>query len=153
MSAKSPQRPESATSELLPDYLPLITDGMELIAGQQANTALEVGLDTDLVLDRACVFAIIDCPRGSIKDTDLSIDKDRHLLHRGEPVEYGYAVFSLRSTKIKPDFGAIPELRNRYAVFQAAIKVGNKLEARDALTAFRLAALLRQISRFTTPSC
>jgi hypothetical protein len=122
-------------------FLPLITEGMDLIAGQQANTALEVGLDTDITLDKASVSAIIDCAHGTLNSANLSLDKDFRLLHGKEEVEHGYAVFSLRMSKTKPDYGEIPDLQEKYAAFQTALKKGNKLEAKDALTAFRLAAV------------
>jgi hypothetical protein len=44
-------------------------------------------------------------------------------------------------SKTKPDYGEIPDLQEKYAAFQAALKKGNKLDTRDALTAFRLAAV------------
>ncbi|MCV9947457.1 hypothetical protein [Rhizobium sp. BT-175] len=122
-------------------FLPLITEGMDLLAGQQGNTVLEVGLDTDFTPERGCIAAIVDCPKGKLQSDKLTIDKDRRLLHDGNEVTYGYAVFSIRVSKTKPDYGEIPDLRDRYGAFQAAVRRGNKLEARDALTAFRLACI------------
>ena len=50
-------------------------------------------------------------------------------------------MFSIRRTLQKADYGEIPELNERYAAVQVAIK-GNKIkDAQDALTAFRLAAV------------
>ena len=122
-------------------FLPLLTEGMDLIAGQQADTALEVGLDTDQVPDTTCLSAIIDCESGSLDPTELSVNSDRHLFYRGRDIGRGYALFSLRASKTKPDFGELPDLRARYADFQSQLRSGDKSKARDALTAFRLTAI------------
>ncbi len=122
-------------------FLPLITEGMDLLAGQAGDTILEVGLDGDFTPERGCVAAIIDCPKGTLNPDKLTIDVNRQLLHDGNEVTYGYAVFSIRASRTKPDYGEIPELRDRYSAFQAAVRSGKKLEARDALTAFRLACI------------
>jgi len=122
-------------------FLPLITEGMDLIAGQRQDTALEVGVDTDLNLVSGCVAAIVDRPKGSIDTAKLSLDKDRKLLLDGNTLDCGYAVFSLRAVEQKPDYGEIPELRARYAVMQSAISNGKQKDAQDALASFRLAAI------------
>ncbi len=122
-------------------FVPLITEGMDLIAGQVQDTALEVGVDTDLTLTTGSVAAIIARPKGSINPVKLSLDGDRRLLLDGEPLDCGYATFSLRRTLVKSDYGEIPELKERYAAIQSAIKSNKEKDARDALTAFRLAAI------------
>lgn len=122
-------------------FVPLISDGMDLLAGQAQDTALEVGLDTDMHLDTGRVSAIIARPKGSIDRSKLSLDEDRTLLLDGVPLECGYAVFSVRRTLEKADYGEIPQLRDRYAAFQAAIRGDRAKDAQDALTAFRLEAL------------
>jgi len=122
-------------------FVPLITEGMDLVAGQLQDTALEVGVDIDLTLATSCVAAIIARPKGSIDPAKLSLDEDRRLLLDGKLLDCGYVVFSLRRTPIKSDYGEIPELKERYAAFQSAIKGGKMMDARDALTAFRLTTI------------
>lgn len=122
-------------------FVPLITEGMDLISGQQQDTELEVGIDTDITLSKSFVAAIIALPKGSIDATKLSLDEDRRLLIDGKSLECGYAVFSLRRKQNKSDYGEIPELKARYEEFQKAIKGGKLMDAKNALTAFRLAAI------------
>ena len=122
-------------------FLPLITEGMDLIAGQQEDTELEVGLDTDLDLQRSCVAAIIARPKGTIDPSKLRLDADRRLLTDGKLLDCGYAVFSLRRTPTKSDYGEIPELKQQYAAIQSAIQRGKMKDARDALATFRLATI------------
>lgn len=123
-------------------FLPLITEGMDLIAGQAQNTELEVGVETDLSVTEGCVMAIIACPKGSIDASKLSLDKDHKLLLDGKALEkYGYAVFSLRPAPNKIDFGVIPELKERFDTFLSAISAGKQKDAKDAREAFRLATI------------
>jgi hypothetical protein len=136
-------------------FVPLITEGMDLIAGQTQDTVLEVGIDTDLQLTansdkndkdrpatiRSGVAAIIARPKGAIASSKLSMDTDRTLLLDGKPLDCGYVVFSIRRSMEKSDFGEIPELRERYAAVVSAIKSGKQNDAQNALTAFRLAAI------------
>jgi hypothetical protein len=122
-------------------FLPLITEGMDLIAGQQQDSALEVGIETDLTIDSGCVMAIIDRPKNLIDTSKLSLDKDRKLLLNGQPLDCGYAVFSLVPRKEKSDYGEIPELKERYSAFITAIKGNKMMEAKEAMGAFRLVAI------------
>jgi hypothetical protein len=123
-------------------FLPLITEGMDLIAGQTAETAIEVGIDTDINISASGVHAIIDAPKNKINVSKLSLDPTDHkLLLDGQPLQYGYCVFSIRRVDQKADYGEIPELKERYAAFQKAIRDNKINEAKDALTAFRLAAI------------
>jgi hypothetical protein len=86
--------------------------------------------------------AIIAAPKGSIQTEKLSVDPlDHKLLLDGRELALGYCVFSIRSTAQKADFGEIPELREKYAAFQAAIRANKTKEAQEALTVFRLATI------------
>jgi hypothetical protein len=124
-------------------FLPLITDGMDLLAGQFNDTAIEVALNADIALTAGGVQAIIAAPKGeSIDVTRISLDPSDHkLLLDGRPLDRGYCVFSIRPTRQKSDYGAIPELKEKYATFQADIKANKLQDGMDALTAFRLATI------------
>lgn len=114
---------------------------MDLIAGQTEDTALEVGIETDVEPPTGCVAAIIALPKGSIDTSRLSIDSDGRLLLNGSSLECGYAAFSLRSTSQKHDYGEIPELKSRFAALVTAINNAKRKDALDALAAFRLATI------------
>lgn len=122
-------------------FIPLITEGMDLIAGQLEDTELEVGVDTDITLTDSFVAAIVALPKESFDRTKLSLDQDRRLLLDGKPLNCGYAVFSLRRSTEKSDYGEIPELNKLYGEFQSAIKKNKFVDAKDALIAFRLATI------------
>jgi len=122
-------------------FLPLIEQGMDLLTGQTSDTALEVGVDTGLTLANGCAAAIIAQPKGSVNTAKLSVDTDGSLLLDGKLIDCGYAVFSLRPKTQNPEYGGIPELKERYAAFLSAIRGGKAAEAQDALTAFRLAVV------------
>lgn len=126
-------------------FLPLITEGLDIIAGQTENSSLEVGLDTDINPTQTATYAIIDAPKDSIKVADLSLDPlDHKLLLKGQSLQRAYCVFSIRRQDQKTDYGEIPSLKEKYAALQAAIRAGKQKEAEDALTAFRLEVIASQ---------
>src|SRR3954468_18564182 len=78
-------------------FLPLITKGMDMIAGQTDDTALEVAVDTTLSLSNTGTFAIVAAPKAELDGKKFSVDpSDRKLLCNGRPLEKGYCVFSIR---------------------------------------------------------
>lgn len=122
-------------------FIPLVVDGIDLIAGAGQDTVLEVGLDKDFKLEKGCVSAIIACESSFIDKNKLTLNPDGNLLYDEKPLKYGYACFSLRVVQQKADFGEIPELKERYAAITSAIRSNNLKGARDALTAFRLCTI------------
>jgi hypothetical protein len=124
-------------------FIPLITQGMDLIAGQASDAKLAVGVDTALSIVRPIMCAIIAAPRGSFDRESLRVDpSDKKLLFKGTPLQAGYCVFSIRATDRKSDFGAIPELRESFAALRKAALEGESAPAREALAAFKRAVFL-----------
>jgi hypothetical protein len=121
-------------------FVPLISEGMDLIAGQTQDALLEIGLDTDLIWSQSGLGAIVALPRNAVNPKKITFS-DGVLLYDGQELNCAYAVFSLRHSKTKPDYGEIPELKKKYAEFIAALNLDKKKEARDALMAFRLAVI------------
>jgi len=121
----------------LDPFLPLITQGLDIIAGQTEDALIELAIDTDLSLAESRLCALIAKPKGAIKLTELTIDKtDRKLLHNGEPLNAAYCVFSIRSTDRNPDWGTIPALQEAYAELNRAIVSGKHRDAEEAFAAF-----------------
>ena len=56
-------------------FVPLIVEGMDLIAGQKDDTALQVGVDSDFALTKSGAAAIIALPKGAIDVKKLSLTK------------------------------------------------------------------------------
>jgi hypothetical protein len=123
-------------------FVPLVTKGIDMLAGQTADFAAEVGIDTDLSLCKSGTYAMIAVPKQEMDGVRLTVDKsDRKLLQDGKALERAFCVFSIRTTLQRPDFGEIPELREKYAAVQLAIRSNDEKRANEALTAFRLTAL------------
>jgi hypothetical protein len=123
-------------------FVPLLVRGMDMLAGQTSDVALEVGLDTDIDLKTSGIYAIVAMSKKELAGRQVAIDStDRKLLLDGVPVDSGYCVFSIRQTTKKADFGEVPELREKYAALREAIKTNNWQTVEDALTAFRLAVV------------
>jgi hypothetical protein len=118
-------------------FVPLITEGLDMIAGQTADTAIELAIETDLSLAKSQLCALIAKPKGTINETDVSIDPtDRKLLLHGKGLDAAYCVFSIRATDRNPDWGSIPALQRAYSDFTTAIGSGRHQEASEALAGF-----------------
>jgi hypothetical protein len=118
-------------------FLPLITAGMDLIAGQAEDAVIEVALDADMRLEESRICATVAVPKGSIDVTKLSLDPtDRKLLLDGQPLEEAYCVFSIRRTDQKADFGSIPEIKVAWEGLRNAIRSNDKVQAEAALSTF-----------------
>jgi hypothetical protein len=122
-------------------FLPLLLKGMDLLAGQTEDVALEVAYDADMDVRTSGTYAIIASGKGNIDVSRLTIDPvDRKLLLNGVPLQCGYAVFSIRRTDQKADWGEIPELKSAIDAVVANIKLNNKEAAEKALDSFRFIA-------------
>jgi hypothetical protein len=121
----------------LDPFLPLITEGLDMIAGQTQDTEIELALDTDLSLTGSRFCALIAKPKGTISSASVTIDKaDRKLLQNGQPLEAAYCLFSIRSTDRNADWGTIPALQEAFAEFMRTILSGRHRDAEEALAAF-----------------
>jgi hypothetical protein len=126
-----------ATIAKLNPLVPLIAEGLDMIAGQKGDTEIELAIDTDLSLGASRLCALIAKPKGTVPSSELSIDpQDRKLLHNGKPLQAGYCVFSIRCTDRNPDWGKIPVLQESFAHFNAALIAGKRADAEEALAAF-----------------
>jgi len=118
-------------------FLPLITQGMDLIAGQTQDAVIEVALDTTISLKMSRLCAIVAVPKSSLEGAKLTLDpSDRKLLRDGQPLEEAYCVFSIRRTDQKADYGAIPELKAAWAGLRSAIQSNDRAQAEASLGAF-----------------
>ena len=121
----------------LDPFTPLITEGLDMIAGQTADTAIELAIESDLSLTNSRLYALIAKPKGTITNNGLTIDpQDRKLLQDGKPLQAAYCIFSVRSTDRNADWGKITALREAYADFTRAIISGKHQDAEEALAGF-----------------
>lgn len=119
-------------------FVPLISEGMDLIAGQTEDTKLVVGVDSSMPLGRSMSCAVIAKKKGEIDASALSVDAaDGKLLLNGAPLEAAYCVFSIRATDRKPDWGEIPELKESYAALKKALNESEAEEVEEAFVAFK----------------
>ncbi len=101
-----------------------------------------MALDTSVPLEKGSLLALIAAPKGKLDPSKITVDpSDMKLQYEGKALEYGYCVISIRPAVQKPDFGEIPELKERYAAVQRAIRENKAKDAQEALTAFRLATI------------
>lgn len=124
-------------------FLPLITEGMDLIAGQSQDVTLEVAVHTSMTLQASRLCAVIAVPKNGVTAANLSLDpSDRKLLLNGQPLKEAYCVFSIRCTDQKADYGAIPEIRTAWAALKTGILSADVKQADTAMQAFRRTVLV-----------
>ncbi len=117
-------------------FLPLIAEGLDLIAGQTQDAVIEVALDTDMALKESRLCAIVAVPKGALAGSFSLASSDRKLLLDGELLEEAYCVFSIRRTDQKADYGAIPELKAAWAALRSSILSNDRGQAEAALGTF-----------------
>jgi hypothetical protein len=118
-------------------FVPLITEGLDMIAGQSDDTAIELAIDTDMSLSKSRICALVAKPKGSVPSDELTIDpQDRKLLQNGSPFRGAYCVFSIRMTDRNADWGKISALQESFAQFNSALVAGRHKDAEEALAAF-----------------
>jgi hypothetical protein len=121
----------------LDPFFPLITEGLDMIAGQTTDTAIELAVDADLSLNQSRLCALVAKPKGQINETQVTIDKtDRKLLLDGAPLNAAFCVFSIRVNDRNADWGSIPALEQAYSEFTNAIVSNKRKEAQEALAGF-----------------
>ena len=95
-------------------FLPLITEGMDMIAGQRGETAVEVALDTDFVLTTPMIAGVIAAPKGSIDLSQLAVDPDDHkLLLSGSPLQKGQRRLLNQTNEAKSRFRGDPRAQGK----------------------------------------
>ncbi|MEL6530513.1 MAG: hypothetical protein AAGK01_04035 [Pseudomonadota bacterium] len=128
-------------------FVPLITEGMDMIAGQTDDSRLQVGMDTSLKLEgkKSSAFAIIATDKTNMDRSKITVDpNDSKLLYDGQPMQETYCVFSLRSAARKADWGEIPEIKEAFATLSSAVRSGKQNDASEALTVFRRTVIFSQ---------
>ena len=119
-------------------FMPLISEGLDMIAGQTQDTELELAIDTDITLGKSMLCALIARPKAEIDSTKLSLDpKDRRLLYDGTPLAAAYCVFSVRARSDNPEWGRIAKLEDAFSDVVTQIDDGKIREAEEALAGFR----------------
>ncbi|KQQ20657.1 hypothetical protein ASF48_08560 [Rathayibacter sp. Leaf299] len=120
-------------------FVPLVTEGLGIIAGQTSETQVEIGLDTSLPLTKSGYYAVVAAPRTDIGDRSLVIDPDDMRLEfpDGERLAAGYCVFSIRRVEQNSEWASIPDLKKSWASIATAVVEREQARAYDALDNFR----------------
>jgi hypothetical protein len=122
--------------------LPLVTEGLDMMAGQTDEVELELAVDTSLQLSVGKHYALIRKPRQEIDKAKLSVADGGRLLHDGRDIDASFCVFSIRPRRDNPEWGNIEDLRKRFDELKAAILAGKQSDAEDAMAAFRRAVIV-----------
>lgn len=123
-------------------FLPLIGQGLDMLAGQPNDVKIEVGVETDFRLAQSVRCAIATPVKNKpIDAAALTIDANGQLLENGKALECAYCVFSIRRVEQKFDYGEIPDIKAAYAALQSALLKQKQQEAKEALAVFRVTVI------------
>lgn len=117
-------------------FLPLVTEGLDLIAGQKDDVELELAIDTSLKGAFAKRYAVIRKPSAEIIPSQLTVNQSGKLLYKGAALDASYCVFSVRSRRDNPDWGEIDSLRAAFEELKKAIIAGQTKPAEEAQAFF-----------------
>lgn len=117
-------------------FLPLITEGLDLMAGQSADVELELAVDTAISPQSSGYYALIRKPDKEITDAYVTIGKGGKLLHQGIEIDASYCLFSIRARPDNPGWGEIEALRIAFEDFKREIIGGKSKQAEEALAGF-----------------
>lgn len=117
--------------------LPLVTEGLDLLAGQTNEVELELAVDTSLTPDFGKHYALIRRPAQEIDATELSVAPGGRLRYRNADLDVSYCLFSVRPRRDNPSWGEIEALRVGFDDLKKAILAGQIKLAEEALSGFR----------------
>jgi hypothetical protein len=120
----------------LSPLLPLITEGLDLMAGQSANVELELAIDTAISPESSGYYALIRKPDKEITDANVTIGDGGKLLHGGVEIDASYCLFSIRARRDNPQWGEIESLQRAFEDFKREIIGGKSKQAEEALAGF-----------------
>jgi hypothetical protein len=133
----------SYLSQAVPFAAPIIR-GINLLAGADDDTILEIGLAGRQTPPRPGHFVVIRAPKQDLDVDGLRLDpRDHRLLDAGgAPLAgYPYLVLEVRAELTRPDWFMIPELAAAHRSLRDEYRLGRARETEDAIVAFRRLAL------------
>jgi hypothetical protein len=119
-----------------------IKQGLELLTGTSSATSLEIALSRELDPPVTGWFALVR--KTDVRPADLSvIPQNFELRYRGNSLgDVPYLLFSIDGVSQRADWAQIPDLREAWNEFRAAVKDGNRERAEVAAQSFRRRALI-----------
>lgn len=116
--------------------------GIDLLTGADGANILEIGLAKTFPQARTGYFLVMRAPVGSVPVADLKLGSDGKLLLNGAPVEkYPYIVLKVGASSVRPDWQQIPDIAEPYKILDDAVRRRNRDDVKEALGAFKVAAL------------
>lgn len=120
-------------------YVDVLRAGASALTRASGSVRLEVGLDIEIKLPQAQVFAVVAAKKGELDKTALSVDvADFKLKVNGRDyTEKPYMVLAIEASDRRDDWAEIPELRSAYEAVDSALKQGKDDEAKEAFVVFK----------------
>jgi hypothetical protein len=97
-------------------YIMPLRMGVELLTRPEGTASLEIGLSTTFTAPAVGKYFVVRLPRKDYDPFSFSVDEGNRLINKhGEHVANApYLVFSIEAESVRPDWFAIPDIRNAY---------------------------------------
>ena len=121
-----------------------IRDGINLLAGANGDSVLEIGLSKPYNPVKIGYFVVMRAEQGEVDRNKFRIDQNHQLVDDATGVKienFPYLVFRIDATSQRDDWYQIPELKSAYASLQDVIRKGQNTQVDDAFAVFRRIAL------------
>jgi len=129
----------SYISAALP-FVPLIADGINMLAGASNANILEIGISRDIETPYTGYFFVMRAPKEAINAATIKLANDGRLLDEsGAPIKaYPYMVFKVESTSTRESaWCEIPELSQVYKSLRDSMEQGNASSVEENFSDFR----------------
>lgn len=128
----------SVVSAAMPFVEP-IAEGIDLLAGAEDDTTLEIGLSRVTPNPETGYFVVMRAPRGAVDVASLRVEPDYRLVDRaGKAVsDYPYMVLALEATSARADWFSLPDLASPYGDLQTEVRKGRLPDIEEAFAAFK----------------
>ena len=126
----------------LPFVAPL-KEGINLLAGADNDSILEIGVSRTLKQPETGYFAAVRAPKGTLDLSTLKVDSDYQLIdpNGNAVVDYPYLVYAVESSAVRADWFKIPDIAAAYKAVRDAVRSGDLNRTNEAFTVFKRTTL------------
>ena len=121
-----------------------IRDGINLLAGANGDSVLEIGLSRQYNPVKTGYFVVMRAEQGEVDPNKFRIDQTHQLVDDATGAnikDFPYLVFRIDASSQRDDWHQVPELKTTYASLQEVIRKGQNTQVDDAFAIFRRTAL------------
>jgi hypothetical protein len=116
-----------------------LKEGINLLAGAQGDSMLEVGLSQTYQLPETGYYVVIRAQQGTLDLSKVKVTQDYQLEDpQGQLIrDYPYIVFCVEASPGRDDWFQIPEVSAAYKTLRDTVRTGDVNRSKEAFTVFK----------------